>query len=134
MEMEVSCLNFLLGLRRMKRSERLIRRLMPCREFTEGELLVADVVYESLVGGDARGARLPSRYVDVGEVLEYEGYRYLCVERPLLAMPSEACRGCDFSLKYRGCDKVKCSAWDRRDGRNVWYRELGRVRSEDDKD
>jgi len=110
----------------MKRSEQILRRVVP-GEPTEESLRVAEAMYSELTRGDLKGVRMPSRYVDVGEVLEYEGYRYLCVARPEVGMPSEACRGCDFALKYRGCDKVKCSVWDRRDGRNVWFRELGRI-------
>lgn len=116
----------------MKRSESFVRRLMPRREFTESELALVDTIYSALFGGDDRKGRLPSRFTEVGDVLEYEGYRYLCVERDCVSHPSDACRGCDFALRYRGCDKVQCSMWDRRDGLDVWFSEIGKINKDED--
>lgn len=71
--------------------------------------------------------RLPWKYVPLGDAVEICGVRYRCVERP----PSEslevplACSGCVFAtpaLANRNhCAGLKCSRWDRSDGRNVWF-------------
>ena len=53
------------------------------------------------------------------------GVEYECVEAPFETCPAAACRGCDFSIKRRGCWSLQCSPQDRRDGRFVWFREVG---------
>lgn len=63
----------------------------------------------------------PSRECPIGERIAVRGVVYRCVERPRIVCCRDACSGCDFSRMYRCCDSVRCSAFDRSDGRFVWY-------------
>ena len=68
--------------------------------------------------------RLPWKYVPVGGVVEVGGVLCRCVERPDVEVPL-ACSGCVFMRpEYAArnhCAGLKCSKWDRSDGRNVWF-------------
>lgn len=77
---------------------------------------------------------LPTRYVPVGEEFARYGVRLVCVLRPRVECVSSACRGCWFSRGRRviggevvmlNCKDIQCSAWDRMDGKNVWFVEKG---------
>lgn len=63
----------------------------------------------------------PGRECPIGGRITVRGVEYRCVERPRIVCCSDACSGCDFSRKYRCCDSVRCSVFDRSDGRFVWY-------------
>ena len=80
-------------------------------------------------------SKLPTRYIAVGEVLRRYGKELLCEVRPgsLLLPPSCACEGCWFKNSREGnnvinCNDIQCSCWDRADGKDVWFRALGKSR------
>lgn len=62
---------------------------------------------------------LPQRFVPVGQTTTARGIRILVVERPKGLHVSSACSGCIFASA--SCPHLQCSAWDRRDGKNVWF-------------
>ena len=76
---------------------------------------------------DSTTQRLPWKYVPLGETTEIAGVRYRCIERTEVEVPL-ACSGCVFmrpALANRNhCAGLKCSKWDRADGRNVWFEEV----------
>lgn len=69
--------------------------------------------------------------VDIGSVLDINGVRLLCIERPPVSTihVADACMGCYFSKENKTCPPSQCSSFGRLDGRNVWF-----VRYEDIKD
>jgi len=76
----------------------------------------------------------PSRFVPVGQTVRRYGHNLLCSERPPdLWPPRRACRGCFFRNSFASenvvinCKDVQCSAFDRPDGKNVWFIDLGTV-------
>lgn len=73
----------------------------------------------------SRAENLPTKFIPVGGRVVMGGVEYECVEAPVETCPAAACRGCDFSIKRRGCWSLQCSPQDRRDGRFVWFREVG---------
>ena len=78
--------------------------------------------------GDTRPSRsevLPTKFVPVGGRVRLGGEEFECVKAPAETCPSAACEGCAFSRKGRGCWNLQCSPQDRRDGRFVWFREVG---------
>lgn len=73
---------------------------------------------------ETRRSRLPVREIPLGGTLRVSGHLLRCVERPAdVWPPSEACSGCAVARLYLGCGDLKCSVFDRSDGRNVWFEE-----------
>ena len=62
--------------------------------------------------------------IPVGEVFESHGRMLMCIERPWVVSPLEACSGCFFSVNNVTCPKSQCSVFGRTDGRNVWFVEV----------
>ena len=109
----------------MNKEERILRKMFPDRrDFSEEEVSYVGRVLSAYLEPSSRNTALPSRFVEVGDSVEVGGYRYKCVLRERISAPCEACKGCDFSRKYRNCGDVQCSSFDRRDGRNVWFAEI----------
>lgn len=93
--------------------------------FTEGDVELVGRVMRALsedADRERRRTALPTRDVPLGGVVEVSGRRFRCVARPLVWPPSEACSGCDLSRLYLGCSDLRCSCFDRADGRFVWFR------------
>lgn len=106
----------------------LLRRICPGREFSSGELEVANLVLSSFLGAGDRASRIPRRFVRVGEVYVKDGKAYRCVPRGEVSKVSRACDGCCFSKSSspdRWCLGLQCSRWDRPDGENVWFVDEG---------
>jgi len=109
----------------MRKGERILKKAFPERsEFSEEEIELAEKVIEAYLAPTPRSSALPTKYTDVGDILEIGGHRYECIVARRCSVPSEACSGCDFSRKYRNCSDVQCSPFDRRDGKFVWYKEV----------
>ena len=72
---------------------------------------------------DIRCSSLPYRTIRCGEVVRIGGGEYRVVERPVGLDSREACRGCVFRLGTCPAS-LACSAFDRRDGRFVWFVKL----------
>lgn len=110
----------------MADASQILRSVYPERDgFSEAEVtLVRDVLSFLERKTGSRAVRMPSRYVMIGDTTVVEGRRYLCVERRPVQTPAEACSGCDFSIRYRNCDPLKCSSFDRADRTNVWFHEI----------
>ena len=108
----------------MEKVERILRFLHPGRVvFTECErsLVTSVLEAECSLAGSGKRVRPASRECPVGGVLVSGGVSYRCVGRPEGTHWSESCSGCDFSRRFRNCDGVRCSCFDRSDGRFVWY-------------
>lgn len=74
---------------------------------------------------ESKRARLPLTEIPVGGTVRQSGRLFRCVERPGdVWPPSEACSGCSISGLYLGCGDLKCSVFDRSDGRDVWFVEV----------
>lgn len=86
---------------------------------------VRDVIkaYNAERESRGRSATLPTRYVEVGEVVSVGNREFVCVESPRIRCVSEACSGCDLSRCYLNCGDIQCGKFDRRDGRFVWFKE-----------
>lgn len=69
-----------------------------------------------------RSASPPRRYVPVGDVFRCGRAEYRVVERMKLSFASQACVGCSFRDRF--CPNVPCSAFDRPDGKFVWFQEI----------
>ncbi len=112
----------------MDRIDKILKRAFPDRDsFTDSEKEFASAVlasYNNVVKNDRRCLTLPLRFIPIGDIVEIAGYRYRCMLRGGVRTPADACAGCDFSRKCRGCVDLQCSKWDRRDGQNVWFREV----------
>lgn len=112
-------------LRCMSIEHKILSRLHPEREsFTEEELRgVSEVLSaaRSLREGASPKRRYPSVECGIGETVTVCGVEYVCVAVPEGVDHRDCCSGCDFSRRYRNCDCVKCSAFDRADRRFVWY-------------
>lgn len=67
--------------------------------------------------------------VPIGSILNINGVRLMCIERPHVVHPSDACRGCYFSVENKTCPPSQCSKFGRMDGHNVWF-----IRYEDSED
>lgn len=107
-------------------AESLLRRVCPGREFSAGELEVANLVLSSFLGAGDKASRIPRRYIPLGEVYVKDGKAYRCVQRSEVSKVSHACDGCCFSKSSspdRWCLGLQCSRWDRPDGENVWFEE-----------
>lgn len=63
----------------------------------------------------------------IGEVLHMDGVDVVCVERPFISCPQDACKGCWFSINYKSCPPSQCSKFGRTDGKNVWFVEVSKV-------
>lgn len=112
----------MLYLRRMTKEERILRFKYPDRDtFTDDEIRQVRLLLSSDEYKDESACRLPTRYVEVGQVTNIFGKLYRCVlaSRNILTDP---CIGCD--LKEGNCSsKVpQCSPFDRRDRKRVWYK------------
>ena len=106
----------------MDKVEVILRRAFPERDvFDDSEVRFASLVLAASLVGDGRSAALPTRFVEVGGLVEVGGIRYRCIERTDESCPAAACWGCDISRKGRWCQDLQCGRFDRRDGRNVWY-------------
>jgi len=73
--------------------------------------------------------KLPSRFVPVGETIVRYGQSFKCVERPPIDTLhwTDACKGCWFAKTHHdrmvsNCNAIQCSSWDRKDGKNVWFK------------
>lgn len=69
-----------------------------------------------------------TRDIPLGEELVRYGTTLVCVPRPKgLWPPCNACKGCFFRRRsaYGGvimtCNDIRCSSFDRMDGKNVWF-------------
>ena len=62
--------------------------------------------------------------IPVGEIFESHGVFLMCIERPYVSCPLEACSGCYFSVNNLTCPKSQCSRFGRTDERNVWFVEV----------
>ena len=97
--------------------------------FASSLAITDDVAYLSCVmkeGIITKGyVRMAHLEYAVGEVFVLGRYRYECVVAPRRLLPCEACLGCVFARKRRNCNKLKCSPFDRSDGRFVWFKEVG---------
>ena len=76
----------------------------------------------------------PSRFIHVGQRFQRYGHNLICLERPAdLWPPRRACRGCFFKNSFASenvimnCKDVQCSAFDRADGKNVWFVDCGEI-------
>lgn len=71
-----------------------------------------------------RSLRVPAEDIVLGGTFVYGGEEFEVVEN-VAELPSDACCGCAFSGSegdgYRSCPNVRCSGFDRRDGRFVWF-------------
>lgn len=72
-----------------------------------------------------RSLRVPSEDIAVGGVFLYGGEEFEVVES-IVDIPRDACLGCAFSGveedgRYKSCPNVRCSGFDRADGRFVWF-------------
>lgn len=106
----------------MGKVERVLRKAFPGREaFTEEEYNVAKAALY-VANSDAPKSRMPRTDVEVGGFVNKGGRRYKCVLRMDVLHPSDACLGCD--LCDRPCSGLRCSSFDRRDGLNVWFKEV----------
>ncbi len=113
----------------MRIEEKVLRR-MGREDYGPSELdYVVSVItaYNEEVAARRKAVFPPSKDVALGGVVTVSGRRFSCVVRPDVWPPSEACRGCDLSRLYLGCADIRCSAFDRRDGRFVWFKEDGGV-------
>lgn len=112
----------------MERIDKILHRAFPEREdFTAEERSFAESVlasYSNVVRSDRRCIALPTRFIAIGKTVEIGGHVYKCMLRGGVKTPADACGGCDFSRKCRGCVDLQCSRYDRRDGENVWFREV----------
>lgn len=107
-----------------KREIRILRELYPGREnFTQEDLAFARKAIE-IANRLATRSRIPRTDIRIGDVIEREGMKLLCVRRPP-GFQHEACEGCVFRQKNLRCSGLRCSKFDRGDGENVWFIEYG---------
>lgn len=103
---------------------RILRELYPgVDSFTPEQYAFARRAVE-VANADAKRSRIPRTDVPIGGVIYRKGRRYLCVERPVVGLPSEACSGCSFNVSEFKCIGLRCSRFDRSDGNNVWFQEV----------
>lgn len=72
----------------------------------------------------AKAMKLPTMFIPVGGKGVYGGKEYECIVRRDSMLPvSRTCEGCAFVSG--NCPPLwQCSKFDRRDRRNVWFREV----------
>ncbi len=85
----------------------------------------ADVMGREVITPSERSV-INKTTIPVGEVFESHGRMLMCIERPRVGSPLEACRGCFFSVNNVTCPKSQCSIFGRTDGRNVWFVEVSK--------
>lgn len=106
--------------------ERILRELYPGeRSFTPSQVAFAQRAIE-IANRDAKRSRIPRTDIPVGGSFFRKGKEYVCVRRPRVSLPSEACAGCAFNTSDVKCHGLRCSVFDRTDGNNVWFEEVGR--------
>lgn len=103
----------------------LLRALYPgVSGYTEEELCYGRSVLGAMRVArhvDERPCRLPMRYIPVGGRVRVGVREYVCVLRPSVSSPQDACMGCAFRNGRPSCGDLQCGAWDRADGAWVWY-------------
>ena len=107
----------------MSREERILRMLRPGEvAFSEEELSFVREVLSVADGKSDKASSLPSRFVPIGGLIDIRGRVYRCVIRSDVHWV-DCCSGC--SLRGVDCPSfLQCSKFDRRDGMNVWFREV----------
>lgn len=61
----------------------------------------------------------------IGEVFEWKGKKLKCLDVPHFGIYDDICMGCYFDDDIRGgCGKIKCSGQDRKDKKNVYFKEV----------
>lgn len=104
---------------------RILRELYPGVEtFTPEQYAFARRAVE-VANADAKRSRIPRTDIPVGGSVYRKGKRYECILRPGVSLPSEACSGCSFNVSEFKCIGLRCSRFDRSDGNNVWFVEVG---------
>jgi hypothetical protein len=110
--------------------ERAVRRMFPGVDDIPDELnMFADGVigaYREDRAQEVKRETMPGTYVPVGGEVEVRGRMYKCVANTMRGLPSEACTGCDLRRRGTVCSWLQCSAFDRRDGLFVWFKEVRR--------
>lgn len=105
----------------MGKIDRVLRKAFPERDvFTDEEVRLAKAALY-VANSDAPKSRMPRTDIEVGGYVNKGGRRYVCIERGEVISPADACMGC--ALRDRPCSGLRCSSFDRRDGRNVWFAE-----------
>lgn len=100
---------------------RILRELYPgCETFTPEQFAFARRAVE-VANADAKRSRIPRTDIPVGGTFYRKGKEYVCIRRPRLSLPSEACSGCSFNASDVKCHGLRCSVFDRSDGNNVWF-------------
>ncbi|MGM9736947.1 MAG: hypothetical protein ACI3ZT_00875 [Candidatus Cryptobacteroides sp.] len=112
----------------MKLAEKILHRMRPdTASFTADEIqFVSEVIAayneeKALLG---RKSALPTRFVEIGGNVVVRSRVFRCEEAEKISLPSEACSGCSLSKLYLGCGDLQCSAFDRRDRKFVWFKEV----------
>ena len=92
-------------------------------EFTDAEILEVRRLLSAEEYKDESAGRLPTRFVEVGAVVNIFGRPYRCVlaSRDILTDP---CLGCDLREVACSSKVPQCSPFDRRDHLRVWYRRV----------
>ena len=106
--------------------QRILRELYPGKEeyspeevsFAQRAILIAKK--------DAKRSRIPRTDIAIGDTFFRKGREYVCVRRPRVSLPSEACSGCSFNTSDVKCIGLRCSSFDRSDRNNVWFEEVER--------
>ena len=74
--------------------------------------------------------KLPTKFIPVNRTIARYGRLFKCVLRPPVETldVQDACKGCWFARTHRddrltsNCNAVQCSSFDRKDGKNVWFK------------
>lgn len=105
----------------MSREEEILRELHPDGCYTEAESRLVGEVLRILDRRGVKSPSLPSRFVPIGGIVNIRGRNYRCELRGEVHHWMDCCSGC--SLRGIDCPaSLQCSKFDRRDGRNVWFR------------
>lgn len=113
----------------MKMSEKILHRMYPERlSFDDSEVSFVERVlfaYNSELILCRKNTSLPDREIPLGGIVSVSNRSFKCVLADAVSSPSDACSGCDFSRLYLDCKNLKCSHFDRSDGRFVWFKIIG---------
>lgn len=106
--------------------DRILRELYPGRDRFSPEQVEFARRAIAICNRDAQRSRIPRTDIAVGDSFFRKGREYVCIRRPKLSSPSEACSGCSFGASEVKCHGLRCSVFDRSDGNNVWFVEVER--------
>lgn len=107
-----------------RKEERILHELFPgTSDFSDEQRALAARVI-TIAACDSARSRIPGKDIPVGATFSRRGVEYMCVLRPRLLEPCEACLGCAFNASSLHCSGLRCSVFDRADGNNVWFKEV----------